>query len=114
MRRCAHAAVAALAVSLGLAVAQGAAAQQAPNAPALTSGVQPALPAPVTTPLPANRWTQQQIREAFQLADANGDGQLTRAEAQRLPILPRSFEDTDLNKDGVLTLDEYMASFASQ
>ena len=81
-------------------------------APALPAGVQPALPAPVTQPLPANRWTAAQIREAFQLADGNGDGQLTRAEAQRLPILPRSFEDTDLNKDGVLTLDEYQASFA--
>jgi Ca2+-binding EF-hand superfamily protein len=64
-------------------------------------------------PLPASRWTPEQIREAFQRADANGDGVLTRAEAQHLPIMPRSFEDTDLNKDGVLTLEEYLASFAS-
>ena len=86
---------------------------QAQNAtPTLPAGVPPGLPAAVTQPLPANRWTVAQIREAFQLADANGDGQLTRAEAQRLPILPRSFEDADLNKDGVLTLDEYQASFA--
>ena len=69
--------------------------------------------APAATPPPANRWTVAQIREAFQLADANSDGQLTRAEAQRLPILPRSFEETDLNKDGVLTVDEYTASFAA-
>jgi hypothetical protein len=85
---------------------------QAQNAaPPLPARVQPALPAPVTQPLPANRWTVAQIREAFQRADANGDGQLTRAEAQHLPILPRTFEDADLNKDGVLTLDEYQASF---
>jgi hypothetical protein len=84
---------------------------QPPAQPALPAGVQPALPAPVTQPLPPNRWTVAQIREAFQLADANSDGQLTRAEAQRLAIMPRSFEDTDLNKDGVLTLDEYQASF---
>lgn len=88
----------------------GAHAQSAPAAPAPQT--QPPIPAPVTQPLPANRWTPEQIREAFQLADANSDGQLTRAEAQRLPIMPRSFEDTDLNKDGVLTLDEYQASFA--
>lgn len=69
-------------------------------------------PAPAPQPPPPNRWTVAQIREAFQLADANGDGQLSRAEAQRLPLLPRSFEDTDLNKDGVLTLDEYQASFS--
>ena len=72
---------------------------------------QPAVPAPVTQPLPANRWTPAQISEAFQLADSNSDGQLTRAEAQHLPLMPRSFEDTDLNKDGVLTQDEYLASF---
>ena len=86
-------------------------AQTAPAPPALPAGVQPALPAPVTQPLPPNRWTAAQIREAFQLADVNGDGQLTRAEAQRLAIMPRSFEETDRNKDGVLTLDEYQASF---
>lgn len=76
--------------------------------------VAPAIPAPVTQPQPANRWTPAQIREAFQLADGNSDGQLTRGEAQRLPIMPRSFEDTDLNKDGVITLDEYQASFPAQ
>ena len=75
------------------------------------SAAPPVLPAPVTQPPPPSRWTAAQIREAFQLADANGDGQLTRAEALRLPIMPRSFEETDLNKDGVLTLDEYQASF---
>jgi hypothetical protein len=87
-------------------------AQSASAPAALAPGTQPPIPAPVTQPLPANRWTPAQIREAFQLADANSDGQLTRAEAQRLPIMPRSFEDTDLNKDGVLTLGEYQASFA--
>lgn len=88
---------------------------QAPGAqPAVPSpGAQPAIPAPVTQPLPPSRWTAAQIREAFELADVNGDGQLTRGEAQHLPIMPRSFEDIDLNKDGVITLDEYQASFSS-
>ena len=72
-----------------------------------------APPSATAQPLPAKRWTVQQIREAFQLADANSDGQLSRAEAQRLPLLPKSFEDADLNKDGALTLDEYIASFSS-
>jgi len=34
---------------------------------------------------------------------------LSRAEAQQLVILPRSFEDLDQNKDGVLTREEYEA-----
>lgn len=80
----------------------------APSPPA----VQTPIPAPVTQPLPPGRWTPAQIREAFELADVRGDGQLTRSEAQRLPIMPKSFEDTDQNKDGVITLDEYEASFA--
>lgn len=76
------------------------------------AGVQPGVAPPVTQPQPASRWTPAQVREAFQLADGNGDGQLTRAEAQRLPIMPRSFEETDTNKDGLLSLSEYQASFA--
>ena len=94
--------------SLAAAVQAQSAATQAP----LPAGVQPALPAPVTQPLPPSRWTPAQIREAFQLADVNGDGQLTRAEAQRLPIMPKSFEETDTNHDGVLVLSEYQASFS--
>jgi len=84
---------------------------QANGATAVPPGAAAVVQAPLAQPLPSNRWTAAQAREAFQLADANGDGQLTRAEAQRLAIMPRSFEDTDLNKDGVLTLDEYQASF---
>jgi hypothetical protein len=86
--------------------------QTSPTPAPSAAGVPPSSPAPLSQPLPANRWTAAQIREAFQLADVNGDGQLTRAEAQHLPIMPRTFEESDLNKDGVLTLDEYQASFA--
>ena len=96
----------------GLALGAAALAQQ-PSPPQVQPPVAPAIPAPVTQPQPSNRWTAAQVREAFQLADANADGQLTRAEAQRLPLMPRSFEETDLNKDGVLTVSEYQASFAA-
>jgi hypothetical protein len=98
--------VAAIAGGMASAIAQ------TPAPAAVPPASEPVMPAPVTQPLPPSRWTPAQIREAFQRADVNSDGQLTRAEAQRLPIMPRSFEDTDANKDGVLTLDEYQASFA--
>ncbi|MDB5752703.1 MAG: hypothetical protein JWP65_3124 [Ramlibacter sp.] len=66
--------------------------------------------ATVPPPAPAaGRWTAAQVQQSFSQADSNADGQLTRAEAQRLALLPRSFEDMDANKDGVLSLAEYQA-----
>lgn len=86
-----------------------ASAQQQPAA-------QPALPVvpatPTAQPLPAHRWTAQQIRDAFELADSDTNGELSRAEIQRVAILPRGFEEMDQNKDGVVTRAEYEAAFA--
>ena len=45
------------------------------------------------------------------MADTDSNGELSRAEAQRLAVLPRSFEEMDLNKDGVLVRAEYEAAF---
>jgi hypothetical protein len=36
---------------------------------------------------------------------------LSRAEAQQLTIMPRSFEEMDVNKDGVVSRAEYENSF---
>ena len=52
-------------------------------------------------------YTPVQIAQSFIGADANRDGQLTPVEAQRLTIMPSSFEEMDLNHDGVLTRSEY-------
>lgn len=83
-----------------------------PSPPAPVA-VQPGAPVAVAAqPVPAARWTAEQIRQAFDLADGNSDGQLSRAEAQRLSILPHSFEDLDRNKDGALSRSEYEAGFA--
>jgi hypothetical protein len=51
--------------------------------------------------------TPLQIAQSFIGADLNRDGELTRAEAQRLTIAPYSFEEMDLNHDGILTRFEY-------
>ncbi len=78
-----------------------------------TLPLQPAAPqpAPAAVPLPAARWTAAQVRDAFDRADSDSNGELSRAEAQRLAILPRSFEDMDQNKDGVLVRAEYEGAF---
>ncbi len=91
------------AVLAGTAAAQSVTPLVVPPAPA----VQPAA-----QPIPAARWTPAQLRQAFELADTDSDGRLSRAEAQRLAIMPRSFEDLDRNKDGVLERGEYESSIA--
>src|SRR4051812_18333555 len=91
----------------------GAQALPAP-APAVVPAVPAAVPVPVPyrpAPIPASRWTPQQIRQAFDAADANSNGELTRAESQQLSILPRSFEDMDENKDGTVSRGEYENAF---
>ncbi|HWP11699.1 MAG TPA: hypothetical protein VNN06_07745 [Ramlibacter sp.] len=52
-------------------------------------------------------YTALDIARSFIGADANRDGELTRAEAQRLTIMPYSFEEMDRNHDGILTRFEY-------
>jgi hypothetical protein len=52
-------------------------------------------------------FTALQIAQSFLGADTNRDGELTRAEAQRLTIMPYSFEEMDRNHDGILTRFEY-------
>ena len=87
---------------------------QTPAAPAVLPAVPAAVPAPVPyrpPSIPASRWTPQQIRQAFDAADADSNGTLTRAESQQLAIMPRSFEDMDENKDGVVSRNEYEGAF---
>ncbi|MDB5898928.1 MAG: hypothetical protein JWP41_2530 [Ramlibacter sp.] len=44
---------------------------------------------------------------SFYFADANHDGELTRAEAARLSISTMSFEEMDRNFDGIISRFEY-------
>ena len=111
-----------LAATAGLFVATLAGAQMtpAPAAPAtplpVTPGFRLTTPpgAVVTRPLPPSQWTTAQISQSFEFADSNGDGVLTRAEAQQLTIMPRGFEDMDENKDGVVSRAEYENSFKTR
>jgi hypothetical protein len=49
--------------------------------------------------------------ERFKKADANGDGALSRAEAEKgMPRLARHFDELDANHDGQVTPDELQAA----
>jgi hypothetical protein len=98
---------------LVLAISPLAGAQTAP-ARSVVPAVPAAVPAPVPyrpAPIPASRWTPDQIHQAFDGADADSNGALTRAEAQQLAIMPHSFEDMDENKDGVVSRSEFESAF---
>jgi hypothetical protein len=49
--------------------------------------------------------------DAFNRADINHDGKLSREEAARLPAIAAKFDELDKDKDGSLSLDEFMAGF---
>jgi EF hand len=48
---------------------------------------------------------------AFMRADANGDGKLSKAEAARIPSVGSKFDALDKDKDGMLSMGEYMVAF---
>ncbi|MEP6826235.1 MAG: EF-hand domain-containing protein, partial [Ramlibacter sp.] len=75
---------------------------------ATTMGAAGGAPGPAqSVPSGPSPYSAQQLAEAFRAADANLNGELTRAEAQRLSIMPSSFEEMDRNKDGILSRSEF-------
>ena len=87
-----------------------AAAPVAPGAYAATAvmGAGTNMPsAPQSVALGSGPYTPVETARSFLYADANADGELTRAEATRLAIMPFSFEEMDRNHDGVVRRSEY-------
>lgn len=56
-------------------------------------------------------YTALEIARSFIRADVNARGELTRDEAARLALMPKSFDDMDTNHDNILTRSEYDDAF---
>ena len=50
---------------------------------------------------------REAIEAAFARADTNGDGKLSREEAQRFPEIAARFDELDRDHDGFLSLAEF-------
>jgi len=78
-----------------------------PAEPALAPAAGAIIAPPAVTSAPAGPLTALQAAEAFMRADANRDGQLSRAESSALTTVRLNFEELDQNKDGLLSRSEF-------
>ena len=72
-----------------------------------------------TTPAPGGNPgvtapSQSPSASAFMRADADGDGKLTKQEAQRLPAIAAKFDAIDKDKDGALSQLEFDAGVSEK
>ena len=78
--------------------------------PWLASGLLPLLAA---LAMPLQAADKGAAEAAFARADTNQDGKLSRAEAARLPEIAARFDELDRDKDGFLSLEEFLVGTAT-
>ncbi|MDO9360576.1 MAG: EF-hand domain-containing protein [Polaromonas sp.] len=76
---------------------------------------QVATPAPATTVAQAApKYSAQDIEQAFSFIDGNKDGKLSRTEAAGFRGVARHFDEADLNKDSLLSREEFENALTSK
>lgn len=75
---------------------------------AQTSGAAPAQTVP-----PRAAPTAQDINAAFDRADIDQDGKLTRQESARFPAVEQRFDQIDSNKDQAVSREEFLTALKS-
>lgn len=66
-----------------------------------------AFAAPIAACAELSAVDRQAIEAAFARADTDGDGKLSREEAQRFPEIAARFDELDRDHDGFLSLIEF-------
>ena len=82
-------------------------AQSTPKAGSANSAPSQMTPVAAAGAIPANKVTSQDLDAAFNRADANHDGQLSRAEAEHFPAVAQRFDQIDGNRDGFISREEF-------
>lgn len=100
-----------LALFAALALGSAAATAQA-QSQSQGSVLQASMPQPA--PRLAHNGALQQANTAFDRADANGDGRLSREEAQRLPAVAERFDGIDSDGDRALSREEFQRGVAHE
>ena len=72
-----------------------------------TGTVYAQAPAPGASPATPSADTVRYL-EAFERADKNADGKLSKEEAENLPAIAQRFEQIDTDKDGAISKAEYL------
>ena len=73
----------------------------------LNGAVSPVAQSVPGAPIPPNRSTRHEIDAAFDRADVNHDGKLSRQEIEHFPALANRFDQMDTNGDHFLSRDEF-------
>lgn len=94
-----------LLAACSLAASLGVSAQTAE--PAAAHILTPVSAAAAEPPASVKSVSHRQADAAFERADSNHDGKLSRAEAERLPAISLRFDELDTNKDGFLSREEF-------
>lgn len=106
-----------LMAALAMGAAAAARAQNSPPSP--TSPASPSSPSAQLAPsataatIPPNRVTRNDLEAAFNRADTNRDGKLSRQEAEHFPAVAQRFELIDTDHDTFISRSEFSSAAGS-
>lgn len=103
-----------LVAALAMGAASAARAQNSPPSPASPSSPSAQMmPSATAGTIAPNRVTRQDLEAAFNRADTNRDGKLSRQEAEHFPALAQRFELIDTDHDTFISRSEFSSAAGS-